>query len=247
MADKEKKDAAISVDDQFLKDFIARGGNASTDTGRLVDESNVDTLLDEVANKSGTPKQSALHKKAIAQGTADTTKEDAEEAAKEQARNDRLREMELRKQRNKALNVATKASNAVQSNVTDPLLAKAGNAVDRISTLKTVGGVGLLLVILIFLLFVVVQVNSAGDTRIKQFWYMLNGRASLIGRQIIGANGQPSSSGVPGAVNPNGTVNGANGQPITLQSLQSQSNQAVSNPQGPLSQWIESEYRTLFG
>jgi hypothetical protein len=35
--------------------------------------------------------------------------------------------------------------------------------------------------IIILLLFVVVQVNAEGDTRLKMFWYMLNGRAMLIG------------------------------------------------------------------
>jgi hypothetical protein len=204
MADKEKKEQKLSVDDAFLKDFIAKGGKVEDDKGAAVDEGNVDALLEEVANKEGTPKQAALHKKAVSQGTADTTKEDAEKKAKELARNDRLRQQELKKQRNKALNVYSKTSDAVQDNFTDPLISKAGNTVDRISSLKTVGGIGLLLVVLIFLLFVVVQVNSEGDTRIKQLWYMLNGRAKLIGRQLVGTGGNASSSTAPSSL-PSGT------------------------------------------
>lgn len=246
---KDQKEQAINVDDQFLKDFLAKGGKASTDTGRLVDESNVDTLLDEVADKSdaSTPNQAALHKKAVSKGVGDTTKEDAEKAAKEQARNERLQEQERKRQQSKALNVASRVSSTVQSSVTDPVINKAGMVVDKVSSLKTVGGIGLLLAILIFLLFVVVPVNGQGDTRMKQFWYMLNGRAHLQDSSQSGANSSNSTSVTPGSVNANGTVNGPNGQPITLKSIGAQDTQAVSNPQGPLVQWFESEYRQLFG
>lgn len=205
MADKEKE-AALSVDDQFLKDFIAKGGKVEDEKGNAVDESNVDALLEEVAEDGGTPKQKALHGRAMRKGIADTTKEDAEKAAKEQARLERLREQELKKQRSTALNVASRASGAIQSNVTDPIIAKAGATADKISSLRTVGGIGLLLAILIFLLFVVVQVNSAGDTRIKQFWYMINGRAKLIGRQLIGQGGNPSESTPPASTSTPGVT-----------------------------------------
>jgi len=251
MADKkEKKEQPLSVDDQFLKDFLAKGGKVETESGSAVDESNVDALLEEVANN---PKPTALHKKAVAKGLGDTAKEEAEKAQKEQERNDRLRAQELKKQRSKAANVASKVSGTIQDNVTDPVIEKAGRTVDRIAAIRTVGGIGLLLAVLVFLLFVVVQVNSAGDTRIKQFWYMLNGRAKLVGRVLVGT-GTNSSSGVPGAVNSNGTVNGPDGKPITLKSIGAADTKAIQNPQGPAVQWVqgiaagfESEYRTLFG
>ncbi len=191
------KEQTLSVDDQFLKDFLAKGGKAETVSGTPVDEGNVDALLEEAGSSGGTPKQAALHQKAVGKGMADTTKEDADKALKEQERNERLRAQELRKQRGKAIDVASKISSGVQTSVIDPVISKAGNAADRIASLRTIGGIGLLLVILVFLLFVVVQVNSAGDTRIKQWWFMLNGRAHLQGRQTVGPGGQPSSSTAP--------------------------------------------------
>lgn len=67
----------------------------------------------------------------------------------------------------------------------DPVIKSAGRSVDQISRVRTVGGIGLLLAVLIFLLFIVVEVNKNGDTRIKQLWYMLNGRAALVGRKFV--------------------------------------------------------------
>jgi hypothetical protein len=241
MADKEQK--PISVDEKFLKDFADKGGKITDNSsGKTVTD--VDALLDKVADSGdgSTPKQEALHKKAVSKGAADTTKEDAAKAEKEQARIHRLREQEEAKRRGKAGKVYSAVSKSVQGNITDPVISRAGAAVDKVSSLQTVGGIGLLLAILIFLLFIVVQVNAAGDTRIKQFWYMLNGRAHLAGRQSL-----DSSSGVPGAVNANGTVNDSGGNPITLKSIGQQDTKAVQNPQGPVVQWIESEYHNLFG
>lgn len=80
------------------------------------------------------------------------------------------------------------ATGKTVKNVTDPLLNHASRTANKISNWRTVGGIGLLLIILMFLLFVVVEVNSAGDTRLKQLWYMLVGRAYLIGRQYVQKN-----------------------------------------------------------
>lgn len=57
--------------------------------------------------------------------------------------------------------------------------------IDRVGTLPTYGGLLLLVLILAILLFTVVQVNAQGDTRMKQLWYMLNGRATIKGRQNV--------------------------------------------------------------
>ncbi len=72
--------------------------------------------------------------------------------------------------------------------------------VDKVSNASTVGGIGLLVAIIVFLLFVVVQVNAAGDTRLKQLWYMLNGRAKLEGAVFPtgGTAGTPGSTADPG-------------------------------------------------
>jgi hypothetical protein len=181
----------------------------------------------------------------VARGAADTTKEDAAKAQKEQARIARLQEQEQVRRRGKAGKVYGAVSKGIQGNITDPLISNAGGAVDKVSSLRTLGGIGLLLAILIFLLFVVVQVNAAGDTRIKQIWYMLNGRAHLSGRQQIETSSGQPSSGTPGAVNADGTVNGPDGKPITLKSIGAADTQALQN--SPVAQWIESEYHNLFG
>jgi hypothetical protein len=246
MATKEKKQQPISVDEQFLKDFYEKGGKA-TDLSSGKEVTDVDALLDSVADSGSgsTPKQEELHKKAVARGAADTSKEDADKAQREAARIARLQEQEQAKRRGKAGKVYSAVSKGVQGNITDPLISKAGTAVDKVSSLQTLGGIGLLLAILIFLLFVVVQVNAAGDTRIKQFWYMLNGRAHLVGRHQISTGS--STTGIPGTVNADGTVNGPDGKPITLKSIGAADTQAIQNPQGPFALWIESEYRSLFG
>lgn len=68
---------------------------------------------------------------------------------------------------------------------------KVGKAVFSMSQAATPGGIGLLVVLLLILAATVVPVNAAGDTRLKQFWYMLSGRASLQGRV------SPTAGGIP--------------------------------------------------
>jgi len=195
---EEKKEKPVSVDEQFLKDFADKGGKITdNDSGKTV--SDIDALLDKVADSGdgSTPAQEKLHKKAVAKGAADTTKEDEAKAQREAARIARLQEQERRRHLGKAGKVYSSISKEVQGSVTDPLIAKGASAVDAVSSLKTIGGIGLLLAILVFLLFVVVQVNAAGDTRLKQFWYMLNGRAKLAGSNLgVTASGDfgPGSS-----------------------------------------------------
>jgi hypothetical protein len=60
-----------------------------------------------------------------------------------------------------------------------PLIDGAGRLGDKVSSLHTVGGIGLLIVVLVFLLFVIVQVDDQGHTRAQQLWFMLNGKAHL--------------------------------------------------------------------
>jgi len=67
-------------------------------------------------------------------------------------------------------------------NVTENISTTMGGISDRAGAIRTVGGIGLLLAIIVLLLFIVVRVNSSGDTRLKQLWYMIAGRASLVGR-----------------------------------------------------------------
>lgn len=90
--------------------------------------------------------------------------------------------------------IAQTAQN-IQQNVNDKLTP----AANKIGSLRTVGGLGLLFTILFVLLVAIVRVNSSGDTRLKQFWYMLNGRATLQGRQVpaaqTGAQGSSANFG----------------------------------------------------
>ena len=77
---------------------------------------------------------------------------------------------------------------------------KVVSTANRISTMKTVGGIGLLLVILAVLLFIVVQVNAEGDTRLKMLWAMILGRAQLQGRVDVAKQTQ-TTVGNPNVIN----------------------------------------------
>ncbi len=220
MAKTKTEDKGIPVDEQFLKDFADKGGKIE-DKASGSEVSDVDKLLEEVADKSPsevTPNQVQLHKRAVKKNAADTTREDEAKAQKEAARIERLREQERKQRLGKAERIYSTVSKEVQGNVTDPMISRAGAFVDRVSALETIGGIGLLLAILIFLLFVVVRVNQQGDTRIKQLWYMLNGRASLAGSQLGGAAsadfGPGGTSGVTNVSSGPGTSSSSSPQPI---------------------------------
>lgn len=181
-----EKDTPISVDDQVLLDFVAKGGKVTDAQGNSVDKSNVHEFLGEVAGPNTearvTPKQKELHKKALRYGMADTSKKDLAKQEKEAARVAALKEADDKRRHGKMVAAGMKAASTAKGSFVDPVIENAGGVVNSISSASTAGGVGLLLVILMFLLLVIVQVNAAGDTRLKQFWYMLNGRATLNGR-----------------------------------------------------------------
>jgi hypothetical protein len=128
-----------------------------------------------------------LHKRALLAGAADTEHDEREQVAEQQ-------EQLAQEQTNIADRLVSFADSAQ---------AKVAPMTDKIASLPTTGGVGLLLAILVVILFTVVVVNASGDTRLKQFWYMLNGRATIIGRKKPTPNvsgGSSSSSG--GTSNP---------------------------------------------
>lgn len=201
------KDNTVSVDENFLKDFAAAGGQAQTSGGTPINADNVDTFLSEYAAQGSaeTTKQQKLHKQAKKADSADTTEEDRIAAEKEAARIQELQDEEDKKASGAALAAAKRGVRSVKENVAEPAIARAGDIAELIGNYNTAGGIAGLLTILVVLLLVVVVVNSSGDTRLKQFWYMLNGRASLQGRKEI----QKGSSVdvVAGAVN--GTTPGA--------------------------------------
>lgn len=117
-----------------------------------------------------------LHKRAQSIGASSPELESKEQAEEDQAALEQEedqsgpRPVSIAGVRRSMNNAASAASDATQ-----PLI-------DRVGALPTVGGIGILLLILFLLLFLVVRVNEAGDTRAKQLWYMLNGRASIRGR-----------------------------------------------------------------
>ena len=125
MATKEKKQQPISVDEQFLKDFYEKGGKA-TDLSSGKEVTDVDALLDSVADSGdgSTPKQEELHKKAVARGAADTSKEDAAKAQMEATRIARLQEQEQAKRRGKAGKVYSAVSREFRGISRTPLSAK---------------------------------------------------------------------------------------------------------------------------
>lgn len=180
----------IHVDDAFLQAYVEKGGQVQTTQGTPVD--NADALLNEVGKdeKSATRKADALHKEVEKKQESD---QKAIEKADKQAQVDAKKAEEAAKRLNRTrISQAEKVVNAVKK-ASDPVLKKVGHATDRFGRARTVGGIGLLLAILIFLLFIVVEVNNHGDTRIKQLWYMLLGRAALIGRRTITPNATPKA------------------------------------------------------
>lgn len=88
------------------------------------------------------------------------------------------------------------------SNIQENVEAKLTPAANKIGSLRTVGGLGLLFTILFILLVAIVRVNSSGDTRLKQFWYMLNGRATLQGRVVPAAQTGAQGSSADFGTNP---------------------------------------------
>jgi hypothetical protein len=170
----------ITVDDEFLKDYIDKHGSFEV-TEKRIDKENLDQFLDEVAGPPPPP-ASQLHKK-VAKATGDDKQEQAD---KEEAARQKKREQ----QQEKAKNDLIKDLPGSVTGLADPLIEHASNAADQVSSWQTAGGIGLLLIILMLLLFIIVQVNAAGDTRLKQLWYMLNGRAQLQGRIKPDTTGQ---------------------------------------------------------
>lgn len=174
-------------DTDFLKDYVARNPNpiappppsvTSSTENADVTQSLEETVADKnntSSSKVKTSNQQKLHNKAVDQDANDKEKQARLE---QEAQEQRLAEEEQAKReknqniKNTASDIASKVDSAVQP------------FIDKIANLKTVGGIGLLIAILVFLNFVVIQVNSSGDTRLKQLWYMLNGQAQIQGRVI---------------------------------------------------------------
>jgi membrane glycosyltransferase len=205
------KPMQVNADDKWLLDYVDKLRVAGTPNLELEEEIQKDQAdLTDVVEKqeeqvkkaasSPLPKTSDQKKQdqelntALQRGKQQARKEQAlhqrakkmdaasdERVAKEKERELEVKRKEAEREEDKqqarsvrdVRHVTQGINQALEQNV-NPLLEKAG-------TLPTLGGIGLMLGILAFLLVLIVPVNAAGDTRAKQFWYMLNGRAKLQG------------------------------------------------------------------
>lgn len=231
MADKKDDNKkGISVDEAWLRDLVNQGNVKITDTsGGRVDKQNLDQFLQEVGAGGGV---------SIADRKTDSHVTNLQRRA-ERLNAANQKRIEQEQERIAARNAAVERAAAeekiargenVQQKVQRGAQAVSQNiapVADRIGAVQTVGGIGLLVAILVLLLFVVVQVNGQGDTRLKQFWYMLNGRAALQGAVTPSGYGGGASgnfgpdasggfaSGDFGTASPNPSITNGTYRPIT--------------------------------
>src|SRR6266700_6386425 len=165
----------ISVDEKFLRGFIGKGGKA-TDIGsgqQITNQAEADQFLQQhVSSKKeapNTPSEDEARVRSLNRRSDRLAYTDAE---REQRKQERERQQQ-RAARQRGIQAANITMNSINSGTQ--------SLIDRVSAAPVPGGIGLLVAVIVLLLFVVVQVNAEGDTRLKQLWYMLNGRASLIG------------------------------------------------------------------
>lgn len=151
--------------------------------------------------------QQKLQKRAELLQAADDRRLARQQAAEEKAK--REAEADAEEERQNAIDRAWSTAN----DVADTARASVQPAIDRISSLPTVGGIMMPLAILAILLFTVVVVNQNKDTRLKQLWYMLNGQATLQGRQTVtgtvGGGGGGTFGTTPSEVPPTGSTTGS--------------------------------------
>jgi hypothetical protein len=197
------------TDTDFLKERLERkkardaiGDTSqplSADAGKALED-----LTDSTPDLKEQIRQRKLHRQA--------TQLDAEDTSIEQRKIDKQREEDAIQEKQDS-----KRLTDIVSRNTDKAGELTGKAVDRIGAMKTTGGIALLLVILALLMFIVVRVNSVGDTRLKQLWYMLNGRTALQGKvTLTGATGGvQGSSGDFGS----GPIPSTNGSSPTISTL----------------------------
>jgi hypothetical protein len=178
-----------TTDTEFLKERLARkqARDAIGDTSQPKSTNPNDALEDateDVPDLKEQIRQRRLHKQA--------TQLDAEDASIEQRKIDKQREADAIQEKQDSQRLVD-----IVSRNTDKAGQLTSQAADRIGSMKTTGGIALLLVILALLMFIVVRVNSVGDTRLKQLWYMLNGRTSLQGKVTL-TGATPGAQGASG-------------------------------------------------
>jgi len=197
------KSSNISVDESFLKNFIGKGGKATD----IASGQQISTPVEADEYLKGHVASKNTEKLADA-----SMSEDEARVRSLNRRSDRLAytdaEREQRKQeRERQQQRAARQRGIAAANITmDSINSGTQRLIDRVSAAPVPGGIGLLVAVIVLLLFVVVQVNAEGDTRLKMFWYMLNGRASLVGsKKPTGVTTSSTIGGTNVPLNPDGT------------------------------------------
>ena len=229
---------ALTVDDEFLKRIADNPFYQSTGVQKQIAsqlENETDALEKEATKvsslqappppeKSSTERRNDARVERLQARAEKLQAANQERLAKEEAQaQEDARQKELARNQNIRASLQHNVQ-TVQSNVSD--------LADRIGSIQTVGGIGLLVAILVLLVFAIVQVNAQGDTRLKQFWYMLNGRAHLQG-----------SVTPQGAIDPN--VGAQPGNPLGLAPGTHTLSANVSGT--PIGNLVASDYRTITG
>lgn len=203
-----KQPLPVSKDDEWLRRFLERGGSVATSGGTPIEASQIQQLLDATGGATTEeqatapipePEMSPPQKAEIATEEARAERIRQQIAAHDQAAASReeqaevMREQQARateeRQRLENLQAARQTTSQARQAI-DRALSPAKQLADRVASAKTPGGNGFLLLIILIVLFAVVRVNAAGDTRLKQLWYSLNGRAALQGRETLTAGEQ---------------------------------------------------------
>ncbi len=171
MADKQ---SSISIDEKFLRNLVARGGKATVlDSGQqITTQAEADEFLKQRVANQKTEKLAGTTSEDESRTSRRVERLAYTDAEREQRKQERERQQQ-RAARQRGIQAANITMNSINSGTQ--------SLIDRVSAAPVPGGIGLLVAVIVLLLFVVVQVNAEGDTRLKQFWYMLNGRASLVG------------------------------------------------------------------
>jgi hypothetical protein len=236
----------VTADDQFLSDYTTANSDDTTAQDSLKgtlakisgddNEADVDAQIADIdkriAHQSSAQviqqlqderdKLVASKKLATLQDKTDKAGIQTERSEERNAQAEYVRQEKLRQQQ---LSNQQKLQGLVNDKVVTPASNAALNVAGKVSSLPTVGSIGLLLVILIVLLFVVVNVDGKGTTRIKQLWYMLNGRAHITNRVQVtkgSQGGTPSDSVIQGTtgVSANTPVLSGNAQQNAFQTVQ---------------------------
>src|SRR6266480_5866491 len=199
-----------SKDTEFLKKRIVQStqpkeATVTTSGVTAVDETS--QFLEDVTADSPDVQsvmQKKLHKRALLADAHDAQK--AARLQEQQEKDAAQRELDEREERERT---QARAIRDVTTRTISGVADQTGAIADKVGTFPTYGGIGMLIAILIILLFTVVRVNEQGDTRLKQLWYMLNGRATIKGRQTVEA----SIPGTGNTIIPGGGVSGNFGTP----------------------------------